>query len=56
MATEEEIEDIVDEFAEQIGEIADDSARFSQQESLNIYDGIASMCQMRANALRQEIG
>lgn len=55
MATEQEIEGIVDDFSEQIAEVADDTERFSQEESAEIYEGIAVSCKMRADAIRQEM-
>lgn len=56
MATEEEIDEVCDELNEQISDVADDTARFSQQESYDIYMNIATMCQTRATLIKSEMG
>lgn len=55
MATEEEVEVVVDELNEEIAEVADDTDRWSQEESAEIFEGIATVCAERARTIRQEI-
>lgn len=56
MATEEEIDEVCDELNEHIAEVADDTRRFSRQESYDIYVNIATMCQTRATLIKPEMG
>lgn len=56
MATEKEIEELVDGFNEDIADIADNTARFSQEESAEIYESVGQACMDRARLIRSEMG
>lgn len=55
MATEEEVEAAVEELCEQIDAIACDSNKFSQQQSVDIYDGIQAHCLMWSHQITREM-
>jgi hypothetical protein len=55
MATEEQIEEAADEIKEFLDEIIDDTERFSQAESVEVLDLVASHCRMRMNLIRDEM-
>jgi NTP pyrophosphatase (non-canonical NTP hydrolase) len=55
MASEQELEDAIEELNEAVADVADDTARWSQAESLEIFEGVASAAKMRAQTIRQEM-
>lgn len=55
MSSEEELDDAVEELNEAIADVADDTARWSQEQSAEIFEGVAEACRMRAQTIRQEI-
>lgn len=55
MATEDEITDAVDELNQAVSDVVDDTARWSQDESAQIFEEVASTCRMRAETIRQEM-
>lgn len=55
MATEEEVEAVIETLNEQIAEVADDTERFTQEQSAEIFEEVASICSMRGRTIRQEI-
>lgn len=55
MATEEEVEIVIDELNQDIADVADDTERFTQEDSAQIFEGIAAVCTDRARTIRQEM-
>jgi hypothetical protein len=56
MATEAEVEEACEELQEAIDNVADDTARFSQEDSVEIWETLASHCTARAQLTRSEMG
>lgn len=50
-----DIEDVVEDLNEKISKVADDTKRWSQGESAEIYEEVASVCTMRAEQIRREM-
>lgn len=50
-----DIDQLCEEAMEQIGEIGDDTQLLSAAESLEFYEGVASLCETRAAALREDM-
>lgn len=55
MSTEEEVETATDELCESVSEVADDTGRWTQEQSAEIYEGVASSCRERAALIRREM-
>jgi hypothetical protein len=55
MATEEEVEEAIDDLGEQIAEVCDDTRKWSQEESAQIFEGVADVCVQRARTIRSEM-
>lgn len=55
MATEQEVEDAVDDLNEKVADVCDDTEKWSQEESAQIFEGVADACTQRANTIRQEM-
>lgn len=55
MATDDEVEAVIETLNEQIAEVADDTERFTQEQSAEIFEEVASICQMRGRTIRQEM-
>lgn len=55
MATEEEVEQAVEALQEAIDEVANDSARFSQQQSIEIFEGIVTHAQTWIRSIEADI-
>ena len=55
MAEEDEVQAAIDEAEEFVADLADNMDKFSQAESAEIYESIASTCTMRAQAIRAEM-
>lgn len=48
-------EGVIDELNEQVAEVADDTNRWSQEESAEIFEGVAETCSQRARTIREEM-
>lgn len=55
MATDEELEEACEDLNEKIAEVADDTDRWSQEQSAEIFEDIASVCTSRARTIRKEM-
>lgn len=55
MATDQDVEAAAEELMEDISEVADDTVRWTQAESADIYAALAGDCAERANLIRREI-
>lgn len=51
-----DVEQAIEEIMEQVQEVGDNTRRFTQEESAEFYEGVASDCQTRARTIRSEIG
>lgn len=52
---DEQIEEFIEEKMEEISDFADDTARWSQEESMTIYETLAADLKRRADLIRQEM-
>ena len=55
MASEEEVEEAISDLEETVADIADDVDKWSQEQSAEIFEGVAAGCEMRARTIRQEM-
>lgn len=55
MATEDDVQEAIDGLEETIAEEADDTYKWTQEQSAEIFEGVAAGCEMRARTIRQEM-
>lgn len=51
----EDLDKIADAIMDNVSEIADDTTRFTQGESAELYEEVANACSTAARAIRQEM-
>lgn len=56
MATDDEMCEAMDALDEAISEVADDTDRWNQQQSMEIYSHISDVARMRADLIKREMG
>ncbi len=55
MASSEHLQSVADELLDEIAKVADNSRRWSQEESATIYETLADECATRAQAIRSDM-
>lgn len=50
-----DVEKAIEDIMEEVQKLANDPVKFSQEESMNIYEGLSSECENWASTLREEI-
>lgn len=56
MATDEEVGAVIDELNDAIADVADDMDRFTQEQSAEIHEAVASASEGAAAVIREEMG
>lgn len=51
----DDVQALIDIAMEEVSEIGDDTDRLTQRESAEFYEGVASQCDTRARAIREEM-